>query len=254
MVRISYRDRLVTTRTAPDCLDAVRHTLAVLGAEIHTSDSCQIVGKLGSRLKTRLIGALIGGWSVSADLPVKIQTKVDDYGEGRELEIVAEEDAGFGLLGLLTGHEGRYRELCQEVARQILENCRQPDLQRVHRFKQSLKQNQQRRIAIRSGIRLTILACLFPPLKFLGLRTWGFIFGDAGFGMANFQFIDAGMLILELLLIWGIIGGIYYLDQLRTLGTASPLPTQPGYKFCTECGSKIHARDSFCAECGAKCV
>ena len=86
MVRISYGDRLVTTRTAPDCLDAVRHILDVLGAEIHTSDSYQIVGKLGSRLKTRLIGALIGGrWSLSADLPVKIQAKVDDYGEGREV-------------------------------------------------------------------------------------------------------------------------------------------------------------------------
>jgi hypothetical protein len=93
MARISYRDRTVTTRAAPDCLDAVRRTLAILGAEIHTSDSYQIVGKLGSRLKTRLIGALIGGWSVSADtLPVKIRAKVDTYGERRELEIVAEED------------------------------------------------------------------------------------------------------------------------------------------------------------------
>ena len=49
-------------------------------------------------------------------------------------------------------------------------------------------------------------------------------------GMVNFQFIDAGMLAVPRTAahMGNYLGGIYYLDQLRTLGTASPLPTQPG--------------------------
>ncbi len=114
---------------------------------------------------------------------------------------------------------------------------------------ESMKQS----TTIRIGLALTALACLFPPLKFLGIRTWGFIFGNAGFGMVDLQFLDAGMLILELVVIWGFTGVIYYFETSPSHVLNSPWP-HSSHKFCSECGSKIAAGDRFCSECGAKCA
>ncbi len=101
------------------------------------------------------------------------------------------------------------------------------------------------------GVTLTVLACLFPPLQFLGFRTWGFIFGNAGLGMVNLQFLDPGMLVFELVVIWGIVGGIYYLDQ-AILPNSKPLRTHAPGTFCSQCGSKNDAGDQFCSECGSR--
>ena len=51
----------------------------------------------------------------------------------------------------------------------------------------------------------SIIAILFVPCQFLGINAgWYFILGDAGFGMKNYQLINTGLLILELILINGI--------------------------------------------------
>jgi hypothetical protein len=56
------------------------------------------------------------------------------------------------------------------------------------------------------GIRIciigSIIAILYVPFQFLGMNVgWHFIFGDSGLGM---QFINFGLLLLELILINGI--------------------------------------------------
>jgi len=51
----------------------------------------------------------------------------------------------------------------------------------------------------------SIIAILFVPCQFLGIGAgWHFILGDAGYGMKNYQFINFGLLFLELFLINGI--------------------------------------------------
>jgi hypothetical protein len=51
----------------------------------------------------------------------------------------------------------------------------------------------------------SIIAILYVPCQFLGINAgWYFILGDAGFGMKNYQLINTGLLILELILINGI--------------------------------------------------
>ena len=58
----------------------------------------------------------------------------------------------------------------------------------------------------------SIIAILFVPCQFLGINAgWHFIFDDAGFGMKNYQLINTGYLLLELILINGIgIALIYF--------------------------------------------
>ena len=51
----------------------------------------------------------------------------------------------------------------------------------------------------------SIIAILYVPCQFLGINAgWYFILGDAGFGMKNYQLINTGLLLLELILINGI--------------------------------------------------
>lgn len=51
----------------------------------------------------------------------------------------------------------------------------------------------------------SIVAILYVPCQFLGINAgWHFIFGDSGLGMKNYQFINFGLLLLELILINGI--------------------------------------------------
>jgi hypothetical protein len=51
----------------------------------------------------------------------------------------------------------------------------------------------------------SVLAILFIPCKIFGTTFgWHFIFGDAGFGMKNYQFLEGTVLLLELILINGV--------------------------------------------------
>jgi len=71
----------------------------------------------------------------------------------------------------------------------------------------------ERSVCIWVAITLTIIACLFPPLQFMGVRSWGFIFGAAGFGMTNVRFLDPAMLFFEAVIICGLVAGFYRLNQ-----------------------------------------
>jgi hypothetical protein len=54
------------------------------------------------------------------------------------------------------------------------------------------------------------LAILFPPISFMGMSSFGFIFGNAGFGVKNFQLLNPTTLLVELLIINGIGLGLYF--------------------------------------------
>ena len=58
----------------------------------------------------------------------------------------------------------------------------------------------------------SIIAILYVPCQFLGIGAgWHFILGNAGYGMKNYQLINTGLLLLELILINGIgIALIYF--------------------------------------------
>jgi len=57
-------------------------------------------------------------------------------------------------------------------------------------------------------------AILFPPVKFMGFSGgWQFLFGDAGMGFNNYQFIDSGLLLVELLVINGIGITLYFIGK-----------------------------------------
>jgi len=48
----------------------------------------------------------------------------------------------------------------------------------------------------------SILAILFPPVKFLGFSGgWHFLLGKGSMGLKMYQFVDSGLLMVELLLI-----------------------------------------------------
>lgn len=50
----------------------------------------------------------------------------------------------------------------------------------------------------------SIIAILYVPCQFLGISAgWHFILGNAGFGMKNYQLINTGLLLLELIIING---------------------------------------------------
>ncbi|MBA7497508.1 hypothetical protein ES704_00236 [subsurface metagenome] len=51
----------------------------------------------------------------------------------------------------------------------------------------------------------SIIAILYIPCQFLGIGAgWHFILGNAGYGMKNYQFINTGLLLLELIIINGV--------------------------------------------------
>ena len=51
----------------------------------------------------------------------------------------------------------------------------------------------------------SIIAILFVPCQLLGINAgWHFILGDACFGMKNYQLINTGYLLLELIIINGV--------------------------------------------------
>jgi len=51
----------------------------------------------------------------------------------------------------------------------------------------------------------SIIAILYVPCQFLGIGAgWHFILGNAGYGMKNYQLINTGLLLLELIIINGV--------------------------------------------------
>jgi hypothetical protein len=51
----------------------------------------------------------------------------------------------------------------------------------------------------------SLLAILFVPCRIFGTNFgWHFLFGNAGFEMKNYQFLDGTVLLLELILINGV--------------------------------------------------
>ena len=51
----------------------------------------------------------------------------------------------------------------------------------------------------------SIIAILFVPCQLLGINAgWHFILGNAGYGMKNYQLINTGYLLLELIIINGV--------------------------------------------------
>ena len=62
----------------------------------------------------------------------------------------------------------------------------------------------------------SIIAILFVPCQVLGINGgWHFILGDAGLGMKNYQFINFGLLLLELILINGIGAALIYFGKIK---------------------------------------
>jgi len=60
----------------------------------------------------------------------------------------------------------------------------------------------------------SIIAILFVPCQFLGINAgWYFILGNAGYGMKNYQLINFGLLLLELILINGIGVALIYFGK-----------------------------------------
>jgi hypothetical protein len=105
----------------------------------------------------------------------------------------------------------------------------------------------------------SILAILFLPLSipFLGFQTFGFILGNAGFGIKNFQLLDMGILCLELILINGVGLALFIVgkkQENKNVGHSevSATPQETGFKFCGHCGVKLAAEAVFCSGCGEK--
>ena len=117
MSRFSYREQMATTASAADCLEAVRDTLADLGAGPRM-EGAVIVGNLGSQAKTRLFGSFLGSPSW---LPVKISAEVIDRETERLVIVDVAEDFGFGTL---KGAEGGFRARCQQVLLQVTDGVR----------------------------------------------------------------------------------------------------------------------------------
>ena len=79
----------------------------------------------------------------------------------------------------------------------------------------------------------TLLALLFVPCQFLGQSGgWRFVFGDAGFGYQNYQFIDKGLLFGELVLANGL--GIAIILIGRATSAAARRSSQPPQSAWTD--------------------
>lgn len=59
----------------------------------------------------------------------------------------------------------------------------------------------------------SIIAIIYPPLSLMGFNGFGFILGNAGFGVKNYNLINTGTLILELILINGIGLALYFFGK-----------------------------------------
>jgi hypothetical protein len=114
----SYGDQLATAASVGESLDAVRRTLADLGAKPQVVGA-SVVGSLGSQAKMRLLGANFG---LRSWLPVKITVTVVDQGSSRVIGINVAEDFGFGSTSL--GSDGHFRARCQQVLVEVVEGVR----------------------------------------------------------------------------------------------------------------------------------
>jgi hypothetical protein len=101
----------------------------------------------------------------------------------------------------------------------------------------------------------SVLAVLFPPLKVLGMSAgWGFLFGTAGMGMMNYQFIDVTSLLLELILINGVGIALYFIGLNKLSAPAQPSCTvAPGQATLSEpvASTQIHPT-TVCGSCGVE--
>jgi hypothetical protein len=109
MPKFYYQQAALVPAAAGDCVEAVRRTLADMGAEPVVA-GYRITGKLGSQLKMRIVG---GAFCPNRWLPIEIVVDVLDAGGQRQVVASVAEKLG---VGFMIGMEKKYRAHCQETA------------------------------------------------------------------------------------------------------------------------------------------
>ena len=109
MARFYYQESAITSASPQQCIEAASRALGARGGKPVVTGA-RITGKLGSRLKSRVIG----GAFVPLDwLPTDIVIDVIDGPAGRQVTVSVAERVGFGIT---LGMETRMKQQCYNTA------------------------------------------------------------------------------------------------------------------------------------------
>jgi hypothetical protein len=109
MARFFYQESAITSASPQECIEAASRTLAARGGNPVVTGA-RVTGKLGSRLKSRIIGGAFAplGW-----LPTDIVIDVIEGPGGRQVTVSVAERVGFGIT---LGMETRMKQQCYNTA------------------------------------------------------------------------------------------------------------------------------------------
>ncbi len=112
MSRFGFRTAIASVATANECLEVGRQVLVAKGATPQVEGSV-IKGRLGSYMKTRMIG---GAFVPESWLPTDVVISVVDYGTQRQVVVDVSEAIGFGVL---IGVERKLKSRCSKLATEL---------------------------------------------------------------------------------------------------------------------------------------
>jgi hypothetical protein len=107
-----YQDMVMVPVEVGGCVEAVRRTLAEMGAKPVVTGT-RVSGKLGSQLKMRLAG---GAFCPARWVPIEVIVDVAEAGGQRQVVVNVADRL---KVGIMLGMETKYRKHCQQTAAYI---------------------------------------------------------------------------------------------------------------------------------------